>query len=258
VNDDLERSLSRAMSALTRATHAPVAAPKAASGPSKVAQALGALAIVLIVAGLTRHNHALLVMGLVLAAMGGALFVAGNLRPASPGVKLGASVGQDAKLDESSTVEMGATVGARASLGPRSVVRMGADVKADAVLEAGAVVSWGATVGKGAVIGEGAVVGAGADVGAGARVPAGFVLQPGATFGARDTAQKRLEQLAAQFARLRSAGDGAARAPQELQQGVVQLRSELEAIADALEAVAAPPPDEALAEANPGERTRTR
>jgi carbonic anhydrase/acetyltransferase-like protein (isoleucine patch superfamily) len=388
MDNDLERSLTRAMNALTRVTHAPAVAPKADGGPSKLAQALGILAIVLIVAGITRHNHALLTLGLVLAAAGGGLFVAGNLKLATPGVKMGASVGQDAKLDETSTVEMGASVGARASLGPRSVVRMGADVRADAVLEAGAVVSWGATVGKGAVIGEGAVVGAGADVRAGARVPAGFVLHPGSTFGGsdgskasrlkppepakldpraarveavctkltdelrtspgqvrdflgnsaqtidglrktctellrRETALRReadpghlaeeraaiearlerqedaqvrdslrgalaaidgqqqerdqlrvaadrldaehtrllytLEQLAAQFARLRSAGDGAARAPQELHQGVVQLRGELEAIADALESVAVPPPDDALADATPeSQRTRTR
>jgi len=67
-----------------------------------------------------------------------------------------------------------------------------------------------------------------------------------------------LEQLAAQFARLRSAGAGATLAPQELQQGVQQLRNELEAIADAMESVAVAPPDEALAALNPDQRNHTR
>jgi carbonic anhydrase/acetyltransferase-like protein (isoleucine patch superfamily)/uncharacterized protein YukE len=68
-----------------------------------------------------------------------------------------------------------------------------------------------------------------------------------------------LEQLAAQVARMRSAGEGPARAPQELQQGVKQLRGELEAIADALESVAVAPPDETSADAahpRPDARTR--
>jgi hypothetical protein len=67
-----------------------------------------------------------------------------------------------------------------------------------------------------------------------------------------------IEQLAAQSARLRSAGEGATNAPQELQRGVQQLRGELEAIADALESVAVAPPDEEMAAMQPGQRSRTR
>ena len=390
MDKDLERSLARVLDALSPVARSPLAAPKTDGGPSKLSTALGAFAIVHIVLGVALHHHGMLSLGLVLAAAGGGLFIAGNLKlnAGKPGVHMGASVGQGAELDPTAAVEMGASVGARAKLGPRAVVRMGANVEDGAVLEAGAIVSWGASVGSNAVIGEGAVVGAGSDVGAGARVPAGFVLRPGSTFGAPEAAQApkaierpkpavsdpraarvaavctkltaelqrspgqvrdflggsgqtieglqktctellrregelrreadiaqlieereaiarrlereqdgqvreslrgalaaidgqqkerellrvaadrldaehtrllyTLEQLAAQFARLRSAGEGAAKAPQELQQGVVQLRSELEAIADALESVAVAPPDEDLAARAPGQRTRTR
>jgi acetyltransferase-like isoleucine patch superfamily enzyme len=76
-----------------------------------------------------------------------------------------------------------------------------------------------------------------------------------------------LEHLAAQFVRMRSAGADASRAPQELQQGVAQLREELDAIADALESVNAPlpqmtrdtavaPPDDATPAASPRGRVR--
>ena len=401
MDKELERSLTRAMDALTRASHSPLAAPTPDGSPSALAARMGGLALFFIVIGIATKHHALVLLGLALAAAGGGFFVAGRLKitgHSKPGISMGATVGRDAELDPSASVEMGASVGARVCLGARAVVRMGANVEDDAVLEAGATVSWGANVGEGAVIGEGAVVGAGSVVGAGAQVPAGFVLRPGSSFGAREAAQARksmtararaesnpampvataldpraarvaaactkltaellaspervrdflggsgatidglqrtctellrregelrreadighlpeeraaiaariereqdgqvreslrgalaaidgqqkerdllrvaadrldaehtrllytLEQLAAQFARLRSAGEGAARAPQELQQGVLQLRSELEAIADALESVAVAPPDEALAELNPGQRSRTR
>jgi carbonic anhydrase/acetyltransferase-like protein (isoleucine patch superfamily)/archaellum component FlaC len=52
-----------------------------------------------------------------------------------------------------------------------------------------------------------------------------------------------LEHLSAQFVRMRSAGADIARPQAELQQGVSQLRDELDAISEALEAVAVPPPD---------------
>jgi carbonic anhydrase/acetyltransferase-like protein (isoleucine patch superfamily) len=391
MDKDLERSLARVLDALSPVARSPLAAPKPDGSPSKLSASLGTFAVLLIVLGVALHHHGMLSLGLVLAAAGGGLFIAGNLKlgAGKPGVRMGASVGQGTELDPTASIEMGASVGERAKLGPRSVVRMGANVDDGAVLEAGAIVSWGANVGEGAVIGEGAVVGAGSDVGAGARVPAGFVLHPGSSFGARESAQAvkvikapepaqvadpraarvsavctkltnelqrspsgvreflggsgqtidglqktctellrreselrreadlgqlpqeraaiavridreqdaqvrdslrgalaaidgqqqerellrvaadrldaehtrllyTLEQLAAQFARLRSAGDGAARAPAELQEGVVQLRSELEAIADALESVAVAPPDEEMAAQNPGGRSRTR
>jgi carbonic anhydrase/acetyltransferase-like protein (isoleucine patch superfamily) len=57
-----------------------------------------------------------------------------------------------------------------------------------------------------------------------------------------------LEGLASQFVRLRSAGAEAGRAPVELEQGVAQLRAELEAIADALDEVGRAAPAAALRE----------
>jgi carbonic anhydrase/acetyltransferase-like protein (isoleucine patch superfamily) len=190
--DDLLRSLTRARDALAKeavGARSQISAnsgdaTEAASLPAWAVTAIGTVALLLIVLGVVFHNHGALKLGIVLAAVGGGLFVTGQLksRGSTPGISMGASVGRGAEVDPTAAIEIGAAVGSRARVGPGAVVRVGANVGSEAVVEASAVISYGASIGRGAIVGEGAVVGAGSDVARGAHVPAGMVLRPGSSF----------------------------------------------------------------------------
>jgi len=180
---DLDKSLRRVSDALTRRKEPPT------RGPGEFGTAMGVLAIVLIVAAVSTGNKALLALAMVLAAAGGAAFIARNVsQPVKKlvgdmGIGMGATVEEGAVVEPGATVEMGATVARGAKVLKGARVRMGATIERDAVLMPGAIVSWGAVVEGGATVGEAAIVGAGSTVQRGAQVPPGMRINPGVTFG---------------------------------------------------------------------------
>lgn len=180
---DLDDSLRRVSEVLARKPE-----PPPSKGPGEFAIAMGVFAIVLLVAGVRTGNKLLIALALVLAAAGGAAFVARNAPDAirklvgEGGVGMGATIEEGALVEPGATVEMGATVARGAKVLKGARVRMGATVERDAVVNAGAVVSWGAVVGHGASVGESAIVGAGSTVQRGAVVPPGVRINPGVTF----------------------------------------------------------------------------
>src|SRR5450432_1734963 len=98
MDKELERSLTRAMDALTRASRSPLASPKPDGSPSALAARMGGIALSFIVIGLATKHPALVSLGLALAAAGGGFFVAGRLKITShskPGTTMGRPAGRD-------------------------------------------------------------------------------------------------------------------------------------------------------------------
>ena len=186
----LDESLSRVSEALAPKKEA----PPPSRGPGEFAIALGILAITLLVAAQSTGNKALLALALVLAAAGGAIFVARNARESvgkligEGGIGMGATVEDGAVIERGATVEMGATVARGAQIRKGARVRMGATVGPEAIIEPGAVISWGAVVERGAHVGEAAIVGAGATIERNAQVGPGMRVSPGAIWGAGSAA----------------------------------------------------------------------
>ena len=191
----LEESMARVNDALARTQ--PGGAPagqKRQDASTFVPGSIASIGLALAVIGLATGNAALVILGVLVGGLAGAIVAAPQIKRAlgppkslpafsdRPHIGLGAEIEAGAIVEPGATVEMGATLGARSIVRAGAVVRMGSHVHEDCVIEAGAIVSWGADVHEGSVVGEKAIVGAGSDVAAGSRVPAGLWLKPGADY----------------------------------------------------------------------------